>query len=170
MEYKKIAKLMDDNYDKSYEKIKKTITNLDEKQNYTYNYIDDNVIEILFKDKLVLKGEYCVLGLYNIQLSLWYWSWNIAFINKKLTKKPISNIKNYIDVINKNYDKFNVVDVEMLHYLLSNDNFYISNDNINKLIKLGLYLTKCAWFFPIKQYDGNDNVIQYILITKILQY
>lgn len=170
MEYKKIVKLIDSNYDKSYEKIKKIITNIDDKQNYTYKYVDDNIIEIFIKDKLILRGEYCVLGIYNIQLSLWYWSWNIAFINKILTNKPINDIKNYIDIIDKHYDKFNVVDVEMLHYLLSNDNFYISNNNINKLIKLSLYLTKGIWYFPIKQYDGNNNIIQYIMVTKILQY
>lgn len=144
------------------------IDGLDNKNNYKYHFQKNNLVEVYLGDKLVMKGEYCTLGLYSIQLSVWYWSWAIAFINKQLIELPLEKVKKFVDVIDNKYEEFNKKEVEMLHYLVSNNNFYISNDKIDKIIKLGLYLTKSIWCFPIAHNDKNQ--IEYILITKILQY
>lgn len=173
MSYKKFFDNINSYYNSTNDDMQKKVHNLNNKNNYEYVFSkndDMQTVEIYLDNKFVLKAEYVILGLYNIQLSMWYWSWNIAFINKKLTELPINKIKSFINVLNDNYDKFNKVDAEMLHYLISNDNFYISNNNIDKIIKLGLYLTKSVWYFPIKQNDDNINQLEYILITKILQY
>ncbi len=176
MSYKKFFDKINSYYISINDDIQNKVKGLNNKNNYEYVFTkndDTQLIEVYLDDKFVLKAEYAILGLYNIQLSMWYWSWNIAFINKKLIELPTKKIKNFIDIINDNYDKFDKVDVETLHYLISNDNFYISNNNIDKIIKLSLYLTNGIWYFPIKQ-NNNDNddsnQLQYILITKILQY
>jgi hypothetical protein len=143
------------------------ITNLNNKKNYEFEFDKKNVMDVYLDGKLIMKCEYCILGMYNIELSVWYWSWNIAFINKFLIEKPIEHIKGFLNEINDNYDKFKKDDAEMLHYLLSNGNFYIANNKIDKIIKLGLYLTESIWYFPIKQ-EGER--VQYVLVTKVLQY
>jgi hypothetical protein len=195
MSYKNFFDTINSYYNSVNTDIQKKITNLNNKKNYEYIFSkksDTHTVEVYLDNKLILKGEYCILGLYNIQLSVWYWSWNIAFINKKLIELPINKIKNFIGEINDNYKKFNNEEAELMHYLLSNDNFYISSKHIEKLVKLSLYLTKSIWYFPIKQtnnntdndttddsndyinndYINNDspNTVQYIMITKILQY
>ena len=125
-------------------------------------------------NKLKLKAEYCIAGLYNIPLSIWYWGWNIAFVNKQIIK-PVLQIKEFSKVIMDNYKDFNKIEAEELYYVVSNNNFYISGDNINKVIKLTLYLTKAIWCFPVKYNNrkndtGEMDKIEYILITKILQF
>lgn len=155
---------------------------IDINQNYEYVFSDNdnnnniNVVEIYLNDKLKLKAEYNIVGLYNIPLSTWYWGWNIAFVNKNLIKN-ITKIKDFVNTIEKDYDKFNKIEAEELHYVLSNDNFYVSGDNLDKIIKIALYLTKAIWYFPIKYSDHNAQTnfeqmdkIEYILITKILQF
>ena len=173
MSYKNFFDEINTYYDSINTDMQKKIKNLNNKKNYEYVFSKNGstpVVEIYLDDKFILKAEYCIVGMYNVQLSVWYWSWNIAFINKKLTELPIKKIKNFIEEINDNYNKFKSVDAEILHYLLSNDNFYVTNNNIEKMLKLSLYLTKSIWYFPIKQTNNEENSIQYILITKILQH
>lgn len=163
------------NYNNSKEHIEKKI---DINKDYEYAFSDENIVEMYLDGKLKMKAEYNIIGLYNIPLSIWYWGWNIAFINKNLINATIK-IKEFLNVINDNkeYSKFNKTEIEELHYVLSNDNFYISSTNIDKIIKLALYLTKGIWVFPMKYNDDKKqkemehmDKIEYILITKILQF
>ncbi len=180
MSYKNFFETTNSYYDSINVSMQKKVPELNNKKNYEYVFSKTNNIqsvEVYLDDKLVLKGEYCVLGLYDIRLSVWYWSWNMAFVNKKLTDLPIKKIKNFITEIDDNYKKFNNEEVEIIHYLIANDNFYIGTNNIDKIIKLSLYLTKGIWYFPIKRgnndidFDNNGpNTVEYIMITKVLQY
>lgn len=155
-------------FNESKEQISKKI-DINKNYEYVFNDNDVNIVEIYLNDKLKLRAEYNIMGLYNIPLSMWYWSWDIAFVNKNLIKDVIK-IKEFVNVIDKEYNKFDKIEAEELHYVISNGMFYISgdNDNIDKIIKLGLYLTKAIWYFPIK-FEQMDK-IEYILITKILQF
>lgn len=145
-------------------------------QNYTFNFVEENnmhIVEIFIDDKLKIKAEYNIVGLYNIPLSMWYWSWNIAFLNKKLYKE-LDKIRNFAKTLNNNFDQYDSKEAEELHYLLANDNYYISSGNIDRLIKVILYITKGLWIFPLNHDDKSTSPehldrIEYILITKILQ-
>ena len=95
---------------------------------------------------------------------------------KKKLIKPGFEIKEFNKEIMNNYSDFDKIEAEELYYIVSNDNFYISSNNIDKIIKLALYLTKAIWCFPIKYSNhkksdvGEMDKIEYILITKILQF
>lgn len=148
---------------------------IDLKQNYNFNFVEEankHIVEIYIDKKLKLKAEYNIVGLYNIPLSVWYWSWNIAFLNKTLFKE-LDKIKKFAESLDKNYNEFDSKEVEELHYLLANDNYYISSGNIERLIKIILYITKGLWIFPINHSDKKSaeylDRVEYILITKILQ-
>jgi len=160
-----------------YNKINNEISQkIDLKKNYSYNFVDENdmnIVEIYMDKKLKLRAEYNIVGLYNIPLSIWYWSWNIAFLNKKLFKE-LDKIKTFTKSLNDNFDKFDSKEAEELHYLLNNDNYYISSGNIERIIKIILYITKGLWIFPLNHSDKKTasehlDRIEYILITKILQ-
>jgi len=148
---------------------------IDLKQNYNFNFVEEankHIVEIYIDKKLKLKAEYNIVGLYNIPLSVWYWSWNIAFLNNTLFKE-LDKIKKFAESLDKNYNEFDSKEVEELHYLLANDNYYISSGNIERLIKIILYITKGLWIFPINHSDKKSaeylDRVEYILITKILQ-
>lgn len=154
--------LCDNNYNLQKESITKKI---DIKKDYDYTF-NDNIVELYLDDKLKLKAEYAMIGVYNIPMSVWYWGWNVAFVNKKLVE-GVKAVRDFEKVLDKDYAKFDKMEAEELHYLVSNDNFYISGKNVDKIIKLVLYLTKGVWIFPIKK---ESDKVEYILITKILQF
>lgn len=141
--------------------------------NFDFEF-DNNIVKLYLGNKLKFKGEYNILGIYNIESSVWYWSWGISFINKALTNQVVK-IKEFSKELEDNYGQFDALEAEQLYYLISNNNFYISNINIDKIIKLGMFLTNGIWIFPYKK-NKNDSdgkqfdTIEYILITKILQF
>lgn len=149
---------------------------VDLKQNYNFNFVEENnknIVEIYIGKKLKLKAEYNIAGLYNIPLSVWYWSWDIAFINKNLFKE-LNKVKEFTEKLNIDFDQYDPKEAEEMHYLLTNGNYYISSSNIDKLIKLILYITKGLWIFQLNHSNkkmGAEQLdrIEYILITKILQ-
>jgi len=162
--------------------MQKEISNkMDIMKDYDYEFYEENnnhIVNIFLKGKLKLKAEYNIIGLYNIPMSVWYWGWNIAFINKNLIK-DLDKVKDFINIINNEYKNFDKLLAEELFYILTNGNFYISYDKINIIIKLTLYLTKTLWFFPIKYSNKNKNKnslldsldkIEYIMIKKILEF
>jgi hypothetical protein len=168
--YKKFFDKLNSYYDSINEDMQHKINGLNNKNNYEYVFDQKNgshIVGVYLDDKLIMKAEYCCLGMYNVQLSVWYWSWTIAFVNNALIEAPIDKVKGFKEKINDKYEKFDKVEAEMLQYLLSNDSFYISIGNMDKIIKLGLYLIGGIWYFPVKK-DGDK--VEYIIITKILQY
>lgn len=157
------------------ENFNKNINNYyEEKKNYikskininkNYNFLlKNNIVDIFENTNLVLKAEYHIIGVYNIPLSFWVWAWDISFINKSLIQ-PIKNIKNILpnSKINPNSKLY-----DEIYFLISNGSFYISAENLPKLIKLALYYTQGIWYFPIKYQDESDK-LEYIIIDKILQ-
>lgn len=175
---------LSDKINLNYNNLKKVISSkLDINKEYTYIFSNDNnnyIVEIYLDDNLIIKAEYDIVGLYNIPLSVWYWSWNISFINEKLIGN-LSKVKEFSGNIKDNYKNFDIKEADELYYLLSNGNFYVSSDKIDLIIKLVLYITGGIWIFPIKYSNKTNKInknniidqmdrIQYILITKIIQY
>jgi len=157
---------------KFYSNAKSNIINkIDISKDYEFVFLEENnmnIVEFYLNKKLKLRAEYNILGLYNMPLSIWYWSWNIAFINKNLI---VNSLKDFVNVLDKNYSKFDPKEAEELYYLFSNDNFYISAKNIDKLIKVSLFLTQGLWIFPILHKNSNKmDKVEYLLIKKIIQF
>jgi hypothetical protein len=165
-------KNMNSHYDNLKKKISKKI-NIDEKLDFIFNE-DSNLytVDIMINNKLIMKAEYSIIGMYNLPLSIWYWGWAIDFVNHKLTQN-LKPVKKYKKKIPNMFTQFEKSSIEEAHYILSNNNFYISNQNIDKIMMIVLYLTESLWYFPIYRKGSNNHEfdkIDYILITKILQY
>ena len=152
------------------------IKKMDIGRDYEFNFVEENnmnIVELYLDKKLKLRAEYSIIGLYNIPVSIWYWSWNIAFINKETIKDVHDKLKKFVNILNKNYKEFDMKEAEELHYLFSNDNFYISANNIDKLIKIVLYLMNGVWILPVNHKNVNGKTmdrIEYLLIKKIIQF
>lgn len=174
----KFYKKMDSYFKNIKEDIQKK---LDITKDYQYNFVEENglnIIEIIFDNKIKLRAEYNIIGLYNIPLSIWYWGYALDFVNKKLVDKlqivkqlPKTLLDSDSDI------HFSSVELEELYFMTKNNDFYCSSQNIDKIIKLVLYLTKGIWYIMVKHSaqmvgDVNNQMdrVEYILIHKILQF
>lgn len=154
---------------------------LDIEQEYSYNFTqedDRHIVEISHNNKLKLKAEYNTIGIYNIPLSFWYWSWSLPFVNTKLTDK-VEKIKLFPKKLEneKDFNKFSPEELEELHFITSNNNFYLSSQNVNRIIRFAMYATNSLWYFPVKhsekKSEKNNNqmeIVEYIIITKVIQF
>lgn len=165
------------NYLKKENNIKKIL----KENSYTYEFVNENNLPrilIKYNGKKIANAEYKVLGMYNIYNSVWYWSYNIAFLNKQTMLK-----KKYVKKYNKellnslqNYE--DLVYVEYINYITLNNNFYISLDKLDLVEKFGLYLFK-EYDWCIKICDNINSTcipndtnkkIEYILINNIITF
>jgi hypothetical protein len=174
----KYYKKIDSFYKNAKNDIEKKLNIINE---YSYNFTKENdrhVVEISHNDKIKLKAEYNTIGIYNIPLSFWYWSWSLPFVNKELLDKA-EKIKSFSQKLEKekDFDKFTPEELEELHFITSNNNFYTTSENINRIIRFAMYVTNSIWYFPVKhseqRSEKNNNqmeIIEYILITKVLQF
>lgn len=135
----------------------------DIQKEYHYVFSKDNngknIIELLDPktDKLILKAEYSIMGMYNTYNSVWYWGYNLSFVNHQAAKKS----KVLLDVpkeIKKEYKQYKDKEADEIHYMSSNGNFFLDVQNIPKVVQLGLFAMEGEWFIEIK-YDSNDDVV-----------
>jgi len=158
----------------------------DSTKNYVFRFEDPNIVNIYESNKddnkLIFKCEYSVVGTYNIYNSIWYWSWAIDYINKTLiNKRLIEDVKDYKPKKNS----YSYQELDEIYFYTSNNNFYLSYQNINKLTNLVLYLTKGQMIIPVKyttdgntisytENNGENNNhikrLEYIMIEKVIQY
>jgi hypothetical protein len=154
-------------------------------KNYKYKFSKDkhnnHIIEVFDDTTLKLKAKYEVIGMYNLSNSIWYWAWNISFINKGLTNES-KKVRDFAKDIKENYKKYPSDEADQLHYVSTNGNFYISYDNVIRLIKLALYLSKGKWYLFLAHDKKNTTVqsqnaknsnlqkMEYILIKEIIQF
>ena len=121
---------------------------LDITNEYSYKFIeenDKNIVEISYDNKIKLKAEYNTIGVYNIPLSFWYWSWSLPFVNTKLLDK-VEKIKSFSQKLEKenDFNKFSAEELEELYFITSNNNFYSSGQNIDRIIRLNyLFSYRC---------------------------
>ena len=135
--------------DQNYSKLKLDISRKikPDNPNYTYNFIEPDIVEIYDNQKLVLTANYQYIGLYIDRI--WTWAWNNPYVNKKLVSSKIITYK--------------AQNNQLIDYFIQHGNFYATPETVELIIKLALYITNALWYFKINQSE-------YIYITKIIQY
>ena len=146
------------------------ILDLDNQSKYKFLITEDNngipLLEICNKsdDKIMLSGKFQTIGVYNMSSMLWYWSWNIPFINKQEYNK-LTKIRDYPKFLEDNFPEFNSKEVEELYFYTDRDSFYCTQEIISLILKLSLYITEGIWFFPIEKKIEGNIIVQYIMLT-----
>ena len=147
-------------------------------------YIDNNgnhIIELIHDNKVKLKAEYELIGMYNIINSMWYWGWSIDLADRNLVKTS-KKITEFPEYIKKNMDKFDLKESEDLHFKTSMASFYTDISAIDKLIKTFLYYLNAGWYLTLCHGRNNSDIntcssnvdkksqlrIEYLVIKKIL--
>ena len=119
--------------------------------------VDGNIVNISKDNKLELSSEYEHIGQYDKLLSMWFWSWGNNYVEKVKNNK---NIRLFYKYVENNSDKFENTEAEIYHYLSINNSFYISESNIEFLLKFVLYLTNSKGYISYT----NDNTIKYLIV------
>lgn len=106
---------------------------------------DRHIIKIsdLETNKLVIKAEYTVAGVYSTKALKWFWGYDLEFVDKSSTteSKVVRNIK-------------------------SDSSFNAKTDDVLQCIKLLLYLIKGVWYVQIP--DKQKERVEYLIIKKLL--
>ena len=129
---------------------------------------NNNIITIFDKEKELFTCTYSIIGLYNYNNLVWYWSWNVAAINKQLVqnKKNIKLLKNFLI---KKYEYFNSQEIDEYYYYVKNNNFHIINNDIIKLVMIALYISNAENFLEIISTKNNIKYSEFILLEKIIK-
>jgi hypothetical protein len=139
-----------------------TKINLSKELEYKFKKTSDNDIVQISDGNKTITAEYEYLGMWS--QNQWTWAWNNPFVNKKLILIS-EKIHEYADYIKKHYETFDKEEVDSIYYFVKHGNFFATEDVVNLIVKLSLYLSQCKWCFKFgKHYD------EYIIITKIIQY
>jgi hypothetical protein len=161
-------------YDTQKEKYKKYYKN-----NITLNLInEDNNLNLPFfnlknKDKILLEGNFNIIGHFNKGTHKFIWGWYITFKSKKndLIKNNtyyVKQIINYIldlNINDKKYIKERKIYNILLWYFL-NPIVSISNPTqLEIILALTLYITKSDMIYKI--YNKKDNIDQYYILKNI---
>lgn len=163
-------------YEDYYHKKKKEFSkyiNPDKKYKIDF-YNNDNTALISIDGKLKLKVKYDIIGAYNISSSIWYWAWNITFIDKNLIYNSIKVKEYYNKISTENSKNISHQLKDKLHYLLTNGNFYLSGKNLDKLLQLITYIVQSHWILMVPPntkslFIDNENIVKFISINEIVE-
>jgi len=161
-----LLRIINEYYNKKSDKYNKIFKNSkDFSYKIDYDNNDEPELRVNNKGKNILIAKCQTIGLYNEDVSMWYWSWNIPFINRKQYKDLIK-IKGFSEDMKKNSVKYLPYEIEDICFYLENDSLFCYKDDL-KPINIALYLSKGEWVVPIEKVNNNMKVVEYVLITEI---
>jgi len=166
-------------------KIKKII---DLTKTYRYKFTD-GIVDLydMEEDKVVLKGRYDIIGIYNTNNMVWYWGWNLDMVDRLRVRKS-RNVKNISKSI-KGMKHIEKIDEEY-YFRTGNGNFnttlkttkelcdiymYINNDKLNMVICHGkngksLICHPLMLLKEDKQLLNSIEKLEFISINEIIQH
>jgi hypothetical protein len=161
-------------YDRLTKDFDKLMMNVDKYTlEFVNNDIDDKIIDVYNKDSKILSAKYQIIGTYDTYCDLFTWGWAMQIRDKKITnfekniKHHNAKIKKYIS--NKKYN--DVQYLEQIMYYLSNNTFYIVENNLKLLEMLCVFIgggkgiLKCT----NKSLEKSNKIIHiYYLIDDII--
>ena len=96
-----------------YSQKKNKLYNINPDKNYKYKFSRSNsgkhIVELSDEEKVVLKGEFQLVGMYNMINSFWYWGWSIDHVNRKLVEL-VEKVKEFPDKLKEDYQKYDPVE------------------------------------------------------------
>ena len=154
----KIIDKINKNADEKFKKMSK-ILNLNKKYQIKFNKNKDE-IDIFYKNKKLLSGKYNFYGIIKPD-GHFYWANILPGISKDFSKKVLK-VKKFNNLF-ENYDN---KDSLFFNHILTNDSTLLNNNEIEKLNKLILFLTKDFYFFTPISPNGN---LQLIFLSEITE-
>lgn len=138
---------------------------------YTLKFIevnDQKKVQVYSKKKLLFEGTYDIIGLFNVNSSVWYWGWAVDFVDRSLVERS-TEIKKYIK--KSFYEKKPTEKQEQAIYFYAKTGSFMTNvENVLFLIKLSLFILKGEWFLQYTHSEDDMNTVkEFIIIKKIIE-
>ena len=166
--------IINSEYNKLVKDFNELMTNVDNYNlEFVDNDIDDKTIDVYNNNSKILSAKYQIIGTYDMYCELFTWSWAMQIKDKNITvfKKNIGKyndkIKKYIS--NKKYNDIQYL--EQIMYYLSNNTFYIIENNLKILEKLCVFIGngKGVLRYTNKRLEKSNKIIYvYYLVSDII--
>lgn len=144
--------------------------------NFMYTDEGEHMVDVYRDKKHVLRATYEILGCYNIVCSIWVWGYNISQVEKDLTESS-RRVKQFANDLAESTVSDDgqtspsrplTKTMEEYIYYSRNPSFFVSYKNLDRVLRLGLYVTKGLDIVARK--DGDQpKIVEFILLKKIIQ-
>lgn len=164
-------------HDKIKKNYQKTSQNIENTIKHTKYIIDENIdkngqniLNIYSNDKLILTVKYQIMGFYNKEQNLFFWS-NINYIkNNNLTSitKKLRSMKKKLEdiIIDGTYEDIQYL--ESLLYYFDNDIFIIDKNDICNISYAAIYFSNAIGTLSHNIHINDKKHKIYYLVTDIL--
>ena len=151
-----IIKKINDHADKKFNEISKLLNN---KMEYTIKFNNDELI-LLNKDTKLLAGNFNFYGIITPD-NRFLWAYMIPGINRNIIKN-INKIKSFSHLFENSDNKI----MMFYHQLLTQDSILVSNEEVDYINKILLYLSEDIYFFNA---PNTLNATQILFLSKITE-
>jgi hypothetical protein len=123
------------------------------------NDLEMSKIEFYNNNRLILSGNSSIIAVYDTNLSLWQWGWNLPFYTKaeNYISRKLLHYAFDIDVANEP----DSLSAAIFKSELLNSKIHLQwpDIEIEKLLAISMYLTKSDYYFdyPVKKTEINTN-------------
>ena len=155
-----------DYLDTNSEKYNKLFDNTNIQINESKSELDycDYTITCIKTNKPLAKGNCSIIGLYNIETSIWYWGWGLLNYNKIETYMSRKLLLYALDMhINITTEEDAILQLAIKTELLSSK-LLIKNLELEleKYLAIALYLTKSDYFYKVDIKDASDKIVAFV--------
>lgn len=133
--------------------------------NYSLKF-KNNKITINTSSGSSIEGTYQILGVYNKNISTWYWAWSCPFFIKD-EYSEIKKIQSYPNKLFKDKKDFDGMEFEKYDFYCSNNVFLASKENLKEILNLSLFFLQGINVFKFSFEENDCKYIQFIALTKI---
>ena len=115
-------------------------------------------------------GECSIIGLYNIQSSIWYWGWYLLSYNKIDTYMARKLLLYALDMTANSVGENLIVQLSIKSELLTSKLLLKNPDiELEKYMAIALYLTQSEFYYKLDLdiVDGNVNAFVYYLLHTV---
>jgi hypothetical protein len=142
-----------------------------ESSNLSFEFIDnDDTKNPNTKPELIAKqnnnnlfrSKYEHIGTFNNKSSFWYWAWASPF-KSSASFQHFENTKQYVLNKHSNWDN---KEADYYRFLINYPSFFVTNDDLTKLLLLVLYTNKQCWYVHIQDHHRTHLY----LLTEIIQF
>ena len=123
---------------------------------YSIRYVNNEQVEITYDDNTIIKGEYDIIGFYNVSCSIWVWGYaspierDYIGLSEKIRDLKSADVNVYMNIN------------EEERYYIDNECFFVSYNTIDTLLDFIKKITKKDTI--VCNLIKKDNVIEYIIM------
>lgn len=121
---------------------------------------DEKIMDIFDDDKKILSSHFELVGTYDINTSLFFWSSGFELLPKSKIFTKLKEFKKQLEeyIVEKSYNDLKYI--EQLYYYIDKSIILLSKENLDILSQIMIYVTK---YIGVVWETVNDKQLLYVL-------